>query len=455
MSDRSAQEIWEVALGELQVQVSKPNYRTWLEKTVGLSHQDNQFVIGVPNTFIAEYLSKNQRCLIEKTLIGLTHHDVDIVFQVNGREPSQPTNHSSQERVPATKQISSLRFNSKYTFDSFVVGSCNRLAHAAAREVAASPGHSYNPLFIYGGVGLGKTHLLQAIGQEAIASNLQVIYVSAERFTSEFITSLQERQTEEFNHKYRSVDLLLIDDIQFIAGKEQTQEIFFHTFNELHNSNRQIAVTSNSLPQTISSLENRLRSRLEWGLIVDIQPPAFETRLAILQAKAEREGANVASEVLEFLAQQIQQNIRELEGYLNRAIALARLTRALLTPELAAQALKNIADKESAWNSVTPDQVIAAVTDSFQLAPLDLKSRKRDKETALARQMAIYLIKQETNCSLTRIGQELGGRNHSTITHAYEKVADEINTNPYLQRKLSEIQQSLHHQPRKRNNKLP
>ena len=454
MSDWSAQEIWKAALGELQVQVSKPNYRTWLEKTVGLSHQDNQFIIGVPNTFIAEYLRKNQRCLIEKTLIGLTHHDVDIVFRVNGRAPSQPTHHSSQERVPATKQISPLRFNSKYTFDSFVVGSCNRLAHATAREIAANPGHSYNPLFIYGGVGLGKTHLLQAIGQEAVASNLQVIYVSAERFTSEFVASLQERRTDEFNRKYRSVDMLLIDDIQFIAGKEQTQEIFFHTFNELHNSNRQIAVTSNSLPQTISSLEDRLRSRLEWGLIVDMQLPDFETRRAILQAKAEREGANVTSDVLEFLAQQIQQNIRELEGYLNRAIALARLTRALLTPELAAQALKNIADKESAKNSVTPGQVIAAVTDSFQLAPLDLKSRKRDKETAFARQIAIYLIKQETNSSLTRIGQELGGRNHSTITHAYKKVATEINTNPYLQRKLSELQQSLHHLPRKINNKL-
>lgn len=455
MSDRSAQEIWEVALGELQIQVSKPNYRTWLEKTVGLSHQDNQFVIGVPNTFIAEYLSKNQRCLIEKTLIGLTHHDTNVIFQVNGREPSQPTKHSSQERVPATQQISPSRFNSKYTFDSFVVGSCNRLAHAAALEVAANPGHSYNPLFIYGGVGLGKTHLLQAIGQEAVASNLQVIYASAERFTSEFITALQERKTEEFNNKYRSVDMLLIDDIHFIAGKEQTQEVFFHTFNELHNGNRQIIVSSNSLPQSISSLEDRLCSRLKWGLIVDIQSPDFETRLAILQAKAEQEGANVASDVLEFLAQQIQQNIRELEGYLNRAIALARLTRALLTPELAAQALKNIAVNEPQGNYITPGQVIEAVTNSFQLAPLDLKSRKRDKETALARQVAVYLIKQETKCSLTRIGQELGGRNHSTIIHAYGKIADEINTNPYLQRKLSEIQQSLHHKPGKGKGKLP
>jgi chromosomal replication initiator protein len=451
MEDRPAQEIWEAALGELQVQVSKPNYRTWLERTVGLSYQDNQFVIGVPNTFVAEYLSKNQRCLIEKTLIGLTHRDVDIVFKVNPSYQSQPARGSTRWEIPASQQISPLRFNSKYTFDSFVVGNCNRLAHAAALEVAENPGHSYNPLFIYGGVGLGKTHLLQAIGQVALASNRQVIYVSAERFTSEFITAVQEKKTNEFNDTYRNVDMLLIDDIHFIAGKEQTQETFFHTFNELHNGNRQIVVTSNCLPKSMSSLEDRLCSRFEWGLIVDIQPPDFKTRLSILRAKAEQEGVDVSGDVLEFLAHQIKQNMRELEGYLNRVIALARLTRTLLTPDLAAQALKDIAVKQPKRSCTTSSQVIDAVATSFQLSPLDLKSRKRDKETTLARQVAIYLIKQESDCSLAKIGQDLGGRNHSTVIHAYEKVASEINTNPYLQRKLSEIQQSLHYKPRNRN----
>jgi len=451
MEDRSAQEIWEAALGELQVQVSKPNYRTWLEKTVGLSYQDNQFVVGVPSTFVAEYLSKNQHCLIEKTLIGLTHRDIDVVFQVDTSHRNQPTECSTREEISTARQTSPPRFNSKYTFDSFVVGSCNRLAYAAALEVAENPGRSYNPLFIYGGVGLGKTHLLQAIGHAALASNLRVLYVSAERFTNEFVTALQERKTEEFNHKYRSVDMLLIDDIHFIIGKEQTQEIFFHTFDELHNGDHQIAITSNRSPKSMPLLEDRLRSRFEWGLMVDIQPYGFETRLAILQAKTEQKGVTVSPEVLEFIARQIQQNARELEGCLNRVIALARLTRALLTPELAAQALKDIASKQPKGSSITPDLVIDTVATSFQLAPVDLKGRKRDKETALARQLAIYLIKQETNCSLAKIGQELGGRNHSTIIHACEKMAGEINTSPYLQRKILEIQQSMHRKPKNRN----
>jgi len=455
MIDGSAKEIWEAALGDLQVQVSKPNYRTWLEKTVGVSYQDNQFVIGVPNTFVAEYLGKNQRCLIEKTLIDLTQRDISVVFQVDGKEPNQSTGYSSQEEIPPARQKSPPRLNPRYTFDSFVVGSCNRLAYAAALEVAENPGCSYNPLFIYGGVGLGKTHLLQAIGHVALADNRQALYVCAEQFTNEFVTALHERNTEEFNHRYRNVDMLLIDDINFITGKEQTQEAFFHTFNELHNGNHQIVFTSNSSPKSMPLLEDRLRSRLEWGLIVDILPPDFETRLAILKAKSEQEKVSVSSDVLEFIAHQIQQNMRELEGSLNRIIALAKLTGALLTPKFAAMALKDIASKQPKGNSVTPDLVIDTVADSFQLAPVDLKSRKRDKATAFARQVAIYLIKQETDFSLARIGQELGGRNHSTVIHAYEKIVDEVDTNPYLQRKLSEIQQSIHRKPGKGRKTLP
>jgi len=454
-TDCSAPEIWKAALGELQLQVSKSNYRTWLGKTVGLSYRDDNFVVGVPNTFVAEYLSKNQHGLIEKTLIGLTHLDINVAFQVYGDKPSQPARHGTIEKTTTALTTSSQGFNPKYTFDSFVVGNCNRLAHAASLEVAENPGHSYNPLFIYGGVGLGKTHLLQAIGQVASASNRQVLYVSAERFTSEFIFSLHEKKADEFNNKYRNVDMLLIDDIHFIAGKEQTQEVFFHTFNELHNANHQIVFTSDRLPQSMPSLEDRLRSRFEWGLIVDIQPPDFETRLDILRVKAEREGVHVTADVLEFLAQQIQQNIRELEGYLNRAIALAKLTRAMLTPELAAQSLKNIAGKAPKVKSITPAQIIDSVASSFQLAPIDLKGRKRDKETAFARQIAIYLIKQETSYSLAKIGQELGGRNHSTVLHSYEKIADEFDTNPYLQNKLSEIQQTLHNKSKDGRANLP
>lgn len=440
---RSAQEIWEAALGELQIQVNKPNYRTWLEKTVGLSYQGNQFVIGVPNTFAAEYLDQNLHSLIEKTLIGLTKHDIKILFRVETTQQNSPTSYRSQGETTSAQQTNLPSFNPKYTFDSFIVGSCNRLAYAAALRVAENPGHSYNPLFIYGGVGLGKTHLLQAIGQAGLAQNMQVLYVSAEQFTNEFTNAIRERKTQEFHNKYRNVDMLLIDDIQFFIGKVQTEENFFHTFNELHNANHQIAVTSDRPPKSMPLLQDRLRSRFEWGLVADIQPPDFETRLAILQAKAGQKGVNVAPDVLAFIAQQIHHNIRELEGSLNRVVAYAKLIRVFLTPELAAQALQDIAGKEPKTASITPHLIIEAVVDSFQLTPQDLKSQKRDKETVLARQVAMYLIRQEASWSLTQIGKELGGRGPATVSHAYEKIANDINNSPYLRRKISDIQQKI------------
>ena len=444
MGARSAQEIWEAALGELQIQVNKPNYRTWLEKTVGLSYQDNQFIVGAPNPFVAEYLDKNQRSLIEKTLIGLTHRDVKVLFSVDARHQNSPGSYRGREE-------SLPMFNPKYTFDSFIVGNCNRLAHAAALGIAENPGRSYNPLFIYGGVGLGKTHLLQAIGHMAQASHIQVICVSGEQFTNEFINAIREKKTEEFRNKYRKADMLLIDDINFISGKEQTEECFFHTFNELHNANHQLAITSDRPPKSLPLLQDRLRSRFEWGLVVDIQPPDFETRLSILQSKSEREGANITSDVLEFVAQQSQQNIRELEGNLNRVIAYIRLTRASVTIELASQALESIATKAAKGASTTLTLVIEAVADSFQLTPLTLKSRNRDKETALARQVAMYLLKQGTNCSLAEIGLELGGRNPSTVSHAYEKIASDIETSPYLRHKILDIQHKIYPKKKGRN----
>ena len=317
--------------------------------------------------------------------------------------------------------------------------------------MAKSPGDSHNPLFIYGGAGLGKTHLLHAIGHAALASKNQVLYVSAEQFTNEFINAIQHRKTEEFRNKYRSVDILLIDDIHFISGKEQTEESFFHTFNELHNANRQIAITSDCSPESMPLLEDRLRSRFEWGLIADIQPPDFETRLAILQARAEQQGANVSSDVLELIAQRAQKNIRELEGSLNRVIAYAKLTRAFLTPKLAAQALEDIARKTPKSGSITPSLVIEAVANSFQLAPVALKSGKRGKEIVLARQVAMYLIRQETSCSLAQIGKELGDRDHSTVIHACDKIASHINTSAYLKHKILDIQQKLNPKPKVRH----
>ena len=439
MGARSAQEIWEAALGELQVQVTKPYYRTWLEKTAGLSYQDNQFVVGVPNTFVSEYLDKNQRSLIEKTLIGLTQPNIKVLFQV------------SPERETSASQIAHPACNSKYTFDSFVVSNSNRLAYAAALSVAENPGHSYNPLFMYGGVGLGKTHLLHAIYHMAQANNIRALYVSAEQFTNEFVDAIREKSTDEFRSKYRSVDMLLIDDIHFISGKEQTEESFFHTFNELHNTNRQIVITSDRPPKSMPHLGDRLCSRFEWGLIADIQPPDFDTRLAILQAKAEQEKANVPLEALEFIAHRIKQNVRELEGSLHRVIAYAKLFRALLTPELAAQALEDIASKGAKSVPVTPKLMIETVANSFQLTPADLKGRKRDQVTAQARQVAMYLIKQTTNCSLAQIGQELGNRNHSTVIHACQKIASDMDDDPYLRRKIFDIQQGTYPKQKSRS----
>ncbi len=442
MGYTSAQGIWEAALGELQVQVSKQNYRTWLEKTTGLGYQDNQFVVGVPNTFVAEYLDKKQRSLIEKTLIGLTVHDVNVVFQVNNsHQNSLESDGIRMER--SSTQTSRSMFNSKYTFSSFVVGNCNQLAHAGALGVTDNSGCHYNPLFIYGGVGLGKTHLLQAIGHAALDKHKNVLYVSAERFTNEFITAISERKSEAFHNKYRSADMLLIDDIQFISGKEQTEESFLHTFNELHNASHQIVITSNLRPKSLPLLQSRLRSRFRGGLVVAIQPPDFETRLAILQAKAEQQGARIPLCVLECIARQAEQNVRELEGLLNRVIVYARLLRAPMTPELAARAMEDIASNDPNATAITPTLIIEAVATSFHLTPADLMTRKRDKETALARQVAMYLIKQEKNCSLAQIGNALGGRDHSTVIHACAKITNESRDNPYLKRKLLDIQRII------------
>jgi chromosomal replication initiator protein len=435
MEARSAQEIWETALGELQLQVTKPNYRTWLEKTTGLSYQNNHFVVGVPNTFVAEYLAQNQRSLVEKTLTGLTHPGIEVDFQVTS---------------PATTmQSTTPSGNARYTFDNFVVSPSNRLAYTAARSVAEKPGASYNPLFIYGGVGLGKTHLMQAIYNLAQSQNIKSLYVSAEQFTNEFVGALQNKSTADFRRKYRHVDMLLIDDVQFLVGKEQTEESFFHTFNELHNASHQIVLASDRPPKSLPDMGDRLCSRFEWGLIADIQPPDFNSRLAILKAKAKQQEIEVALDVLEFIAQRIQQNIRELEGSLNRAVAYAKLFGAMLTPELAARAVQDISPSSNK-TAVTPELVMKTVAERFQLTPADLIGRKRDRATALARQVAMHLLKEAGTCSLAQIGLEFGHRDHATVIHACRKIANDMDNDPYLRRQVLDIQKRLQRPPKAR-----
>jgi chromosomal replication initiator protein len=438
---RTPQDIWETALGELQVQVSRANYRTWLSKTTGLSYQDSKFVVSVPNTFAAEYLEKNQRSLIEKALHGLTAPDVQVLFQVNGKSLARaPKDSESAEPSAPT----STRLNPDYAFDSFIEGSGNRLARAAALSVAQNPGHSYNPLFIFAGAGLGKTHLLHAIAQVAVASHINIICASAEQFTNEFLSALRERNTDDFRHKYRSIGMLLIDDIQFISGKEQTEESFFHTFNELHNTNRQIVITSDCPPKSMPLLEERLRSRFEWGLLVDIQPPDYETRLAILESKTKQKGVTVSRDVLELIARDAQPNVRVLEGSLNRVVAYAKLLRASPTVELARKALEDVASKEHHNGDITPDAIIQAVAMSFQLPREQLIGKKRDKDTAMARRLAMYLIRQETNFSLAQIGKELGDRDAASVTAACQQVSSNLEESPYLKRKVRDIRHHLH-----------
>ncbi|UCB44045.1 MAG: chromosomal replication initiator protein DnaA [Dehalococcoidales bacterium] len=433
MSVRSAQQIWETALGELQIEVNRSNYRTWLRGTVGLSFYNGDFVVGVPNAFVAEYLEKNLRSLIEKVLTGLAQSKVKVDFHIGTREEGPKSQHKN---LPL--------FNPKYTFDSFIVGKSNEMAHAAALKVAEQPGQTYNPLFIHGPAGLGKTHLLHAIGHAAMANGLNTLYVSAEQFTNEVVSAIRDGRTEEFRKKYRSVDMLLVDDIQFFGGKERTRENFFHTFNDLYAANRQITVTSDCPPREIPQIRAQLRSRLEWGLVTDLLPPDFETRLAILQAKAAHDRIDITPDVLEFIALQIKENIRALEGSLNRVVAYSKLLRTMVTPESAARALEDIASKKPEPAPLPPALIAEATATSFQITLSDLKGRKRDEATVLARQVTMYLMRQETDCSLSRIGQELGGRSPATISYAYEKIANSINNDPHLRRQVFNIQQKLH-----------
>lgn len=447
----SAKEIWEAVLGELQLQLTRTNYDTWLKDTVGLSQQGDQFVVGVPSPFAVEWLEKRLHSLIKKTLIGITGDELNVRFQIQERSILPKSKRGAKASVSSSlansnRKIGSNNFNPKYTFNSFIVGNCNRLAHAAALGVAEKPGSVYNPLFIYGGVGLGKTHLLHAIGHFVSQINLRVLYVSTEQFTNEFIKAIRERKTEEFRQKYRGVDVLLIDDIHFIIGKEQTQEGFFHTFNDLHNANRQIVITSDRPPKSMPLLEDRLCSRFEWGLIADIEPPDLETRLAILQAKAEENQVSLPPEVLDLIARKSQRSIRELEGSLNRVIAFARLTRAPLSVEIASKALTDFPDT-SPRRALSPPTIIATVAKYLDIDPAALQGQRRDKQTALARHIAVYLIREETDHSFSEIGRALGGRDHSAILRGYQKIATEINTIPQLRRDIIEIREKLDSNP--------
>ncbi len=451
----NARQVWHAVLGDLQLRLPRSDFETWLKGTEIIAFEDGLVVISTPNSYARRWLEQRGE-LIRRALSGVLGYTVQIRVVVSGNGGESESG-AAQRRKRAQAQNTAASplqlplpvagangLNPRYTFSSFVVGSSNRMAHAAAMAVAEKPAYSYNPLFIYGGVGLGKTHILHAIGHHACKRNsdLHVLYVSSETFTNDLINAIRRQETEAFRRRYRHNDILLIDDIQFIAGKESTQEEFFHTFNTLHAGGKQIVITSDRLPKAILTLEERLRSRFEGGLIVDIQPPDLETRMAILRAKAEERAVSLQAEVVEFLAQRVQSNIRELEGCLNRVIAYARLNALSLTVELAHEALDEIF-LGMRRSDISAAEIVEVVARQYGLHPDDLRGKGRSQAVALPRQIAMFLIREETGASLSEIGGELGGRDHTTILYGCEKIAQEIEINARLRREVLAIRERL------------
>ncbi|HEY0071459.1 MAG TPA: chromosomal replication initiator protein DnaA [Chloroflexia bacterium] len=546
----NAKQVWQAALGELQVKVPGPSFQTWLKNTSIADFQDNVVVIAVPSNFAKEWLEKRFSKLIAETLHNVLNHKVEVQFEVktpargtsasgralhaldgmgvekearelpmvvggnnpnpyankvtnahgpnaNSNAPKQlhaatsgpqtvnpaqvgfgtagnnitnltrsnnsaslPSGSNNSDRsysspVTPMKRSGAVQFemsleeatmlNPRYLFDSFIVGKSNQLAYAAARAVAEKPAMSYNPLFLYGGVGLGKTHLLHAIGHDAMRRypGIKVLYVTSEKFTNDLINAIRDQRNENFRNMYRSADILLIDDVQFIAGKESTQEEFFHTFNSLHGANKQIVLTSDRPPKAILTLEERLRSRFEWGLIADIQPPDLETRIAILRAKAETMPVGVPTEVLDYIARKVQSNIRELEGALNRIVAYAQLNNTAVSVDLAAASLNELGANQRR-RPINHERIVETVSSFFNLEPEDLKTGSRSREVLVPRQIAMYLMREETETPFIQIAAYFGKRDHTTAMHSYEKIEGLIETDNQMRQDVLTVRQMLY-----------
>jgi chromosomal replication initiator protein len=438
-----AERYWQAALGQLQMEMARAAYDTWLRDAEFLSYEDGVFTIGVQNAYARDLLEDRLLATIKRALAGIMGRTADVHFVVwqGDREGAQPASETSGLPIPEPQAKLACQLNSRYTFENFVVGPSNRLAHAASRAVAERPAHAYNPLFLYGGVGLGKTHLLHAIGNECHAKNLRVLYVSSEEFTNDLVNAIRGRATDAFRDRYRQIDVLLIDDIQFIAGKEATQEEFFHTFNTLHRQENQIVISSDRPPNALVTLEERLLSRFEWGLTVDIQVPDYETRLAILRAYAERSGRSIEPEYLEMIAGQVKNNVRELEGTLTRVIAYRELSG---EPLSAGKLEAMLAESSPRHQELTENQIIAAVSDQFGIDRERLIGRERTRQVALPRQVAMYLIREETDASLPEIGESLGGRDHTTVLYGCGKISELLDKDEKLRRKVLDIRAVLH-----------
>ncbi|KAB2953927.1 chromosomal replication initiator protein DnaA [Heliorestis acidaminivorans] len=435
--------LWQQTLEILKQELNPESFDTWLKNTQLISLQDREAYVAVPNDLARDWLENRYATLIKNSLSVVVGHSIELHFFSPNQEGAQ------SESTPKRKNNNDEEYfhpqlNPKYTFDTFVVGNSNRFAHAASLAVAESPAKAYNPLFIYGGVGLGKTHLMQAIGHYVINqwAQTKVMYVSSEKFTNELINSIRDDKTVDFRNRYRNIDVLLIDDIQFLAGKERTQEEFFHTFNALHEANKQIIISSDRPPKEIPTLEDRLRSRFEWGLITDINAPDLETRIAILRKKAMVENLDVPNEVISFVANTIQSNIRELEGVLNRIMAFSSLSKKEITVELAEEALRNIMPSNQP-KIITISLIQEVVAEHYNLKIDDLKAKKRTRDVAFPRQIAMYLSRELIDISLPKIGEGFGGRDHTTVIHAHEKITKERLKNPQLEMTIQLLKEKV------------
>lgn len=430
----------------MQTKISKPSYDTWLSQTTVKDLTNDVLTVMVPNDFIKNWLDQRYTKVIDTLLYEMTGAELNVKFRII--DEAEEEEEKLEKPMPPADNINTFTpnmLNPKYTFDTFVVGAANRFAHAACLAVAEAPAKSYNPLFIYGGVGLGKTHLMHAIGHyvREYHPERKVAYLSSEKFTNEFINSIMDNKADHFRNKYRNVDILLVDDIQFLAGKEQTQEEFFHTFNTLHEENKQIIISSDRPPREIPTLEERLRSRFEWGLITDISPPDLETRIAILSKKAKAEGLDdISNDVMLYIANQINTNIRELEGALIRVIAYSSLVNQDIDVQLTTEALKDIIPNNRP-KKITVKSIQQLIAKKYNITVEEILSKKRTKSIAFPRQIAMYMAREMTDMSLPKIGEEFGGRDHTTIIHGHKKITEEIKQDQTIASEITAYMEEL------------
>ena len=446
MRTPSAREVWRAVLGDLQMQLPRPTFETWLKPTEGIGEDGHTFIVEAPTSFTVEWLERRMFHSLQRTLEKVSGRPLELQLQVRSEGISLAAERAELPPV-ATPEANQPLFefrslNPRYSFETFVVGPSNRLAFSAAQAVAETPGVAYNPLFLYSGAGLGKTHLLQAIGRICARRGMSVLYVTSEQFTNEFISAIRNRTTEDFRNRYRSVEMLLVDDVQFLSGKEQTHEGFFHTFNDLHNSGNQVVVSSDRPPRALPLMEERLRSRFEWGLIADIQPPDLETRMAILASKADEMHVGLEEAVLELIAKRVQRNVRELEGSLNRMVAHAQLMNVDITLETTERILNDVAPQQRRAE-IDPQRILSEVATYFGVEVDDLLARSRKRTVSVPRQVAMYLLIHEIGLPPTHVGRLLGGRDHSTVIHGAGKINGEMNEDSALRHDVQAIKESI------------